>query len=135
MRERRANFSRVMRLVHEVTMKQLSKLCKRNSSNKRTRNRQSLVFRLFTPRRPSMASHAARLSRIFTSSYASAINAHIVYPAESRVVKPNELASALFRPVNVSIYEPDRHPSYFAASLSYGIIQGMYRSCLLSLGC
>ncbi|KAF8966495.1 hypothetical protein BDZ97DRAFT_1808175 [Flammula alnicola] len=43
---------------------------------------------------------------------------------ESIVVKPNELASLLVRPLHVSVYEPDRPVSYLAATLAYGIIEG-----------
>jgi prophage maintenance system killer protein len=71
-----------------------------------------------------MAAHAARLARLFTPEYARRINAQIVHPAESRVVKPNELESALSQPVNVSIYEPHRTAPYLAATLAFGIIKG-----------
>ncbi|KAI8975929.1 hypothetical protein BD414DRAFT_399074, partial [Trametes punicea] len=71
-----------------------------------------------------MAAHAARLARIFTPEYACRINAQIVHPALSQLVKPNELESALARPLHVSVYEPTRHATYLAATLSYGIING-----------
>ena len=71
-----------------------------------------------------MSAHAARLSRLFTPEYARRINAQIVHPAQPVVVKPNELQSALSRPLHVSIYEPNRPPAYLAATLSYGIIKG-----------
>ncbi|KAI0662954.1 hypothetical protein C8Q70DRAFT_954906 [Cubamyces menziesii] len=71
-----------------------------------------------------MAAHASRLARIFTSEYACRINAQIVHPATAQLVKPNELESALARPLNVSIYEPDRPATYLAATLSYGIMNG-----------
>lgn len=71
-----------------------------------------------------MAAHAARLSRLFTETYAKQINAQIIHPAESVVVKPNELLSALARPLHVAMYEPDRPPEYLAAQISYGIIKG-----------
>ncbi|KAI0714041.1 hypothetical protein C8T65DRAFT_573879 [Cerioporus squamosus] len=71
-----------------------------------------------------MASQAARLARVFTPQYARRINAQIVYPAQSQVVKPNELESALARPLNVSRYEPERPAEYLAATLSYGLIKG-----------
>ncbi|KAI0711799.1 hypothetical protein C8T65DRAFT_739454 [Cerioporus squamosus] len=67
-----------------------------------------------------MAAHAARLARIFTPEYACRINAQIVHPASSQLVKPNELQSALARPLNVSVYEPHRHATYLAATLSFG---------------
>ena len=73
----------------------------------------------------SMAAHAARLARIFTPEYACRINAQIVHPAPSQLVKPNELQSALARPLNVAVYEPHRHATYLAATLSYGVIKGM----------
>ncbi|GLB43396.1 putative fic/DOC family protein [Lyophyllum shimeji] len=65
-----------------------------------------------------------RLARIFTPEYARRVNAQIVYPCQARVVKPNELESALARPVNVARYEPDRPVEYLAATLSYGLIKG-----------
>ncbi|EJF61084.1 hypothetical protein DICSQDRAFT_61512 [Dichomitus squalens LYAD-421 SS1] len=71
-----------------------------------------------------MASQAARLARIFTPEYARRVNAQIVHPAQATVVKPNELESALARPVNVARYEPDRPAEYLAATLSYGVIKG-----------
>lgn len=71
-----------------------------------------------------MSSHAPRLARLFTPEYARRINAQIVYPAQSLVVKPNELESSLCRPLNVAVYEPHRDAAYLAATLSYGIIKG-----------
>jgi prophage maintenance system killer protein len=71
-----------------------------------------------------MSAHAARLARLFTPEYAARINAQIVYPAHSVVVKPNELKSALARPLNMSIYEPHQDVAHLAATLSYGIIKG-----------
>ncbi|THU85278.1 hypothetical protein K435DRAFT_560572, partial [Dendrothele bispora CBS 962.96] len=63
------------------------------------------------------------LHRLFTTTYATKINAHIVWPAQAIVVKPNGLESALTRPLNVAIYEPHREPSYLAATLFYGVIK------------
>lgn len=71
-----------------------------------------------------MATQVLRLSRLFTPMYVARINAQIVYPAESIVVKPNELESALARPLHVAAYEPDKSPAYLAAQISYGIIKG-----------
>ncbi|RPD62196.1 hypothetical protein L226DRAFT_532774 [Lentinus tigrinus ALCF2SS1-7] len=71
-----------------------------------------------------MASQAARLARIFSPEYVRRINAQMVYPAQSQVVKPNELESALARPLNVAKYEPDRPAEYLAATLSFGLIKG-----------
>ncbi|EIW56665.1 uncharacterized protein TRAVEDRAFT_38527 [Trametes versicolor FP-101664 SS1] len=48
----------------------------------------------------------------------------MVHPARPQLVKPNELESALARPLNVAAYEPGRQAAYFAATLSYGIIAG-----------
>ncbi|KAA1477995.1 hypothetical protein DENSPDRAFT_861741 [Dentipellis sp. KUC8613] len=44
-----------------------------------------------------MAAQAARLARMFTPEYACRINAQLVHPAQSQLVKPNELESALAR--------------------------------------
>ncbi|KZT12274.1 uncharacterized protein LAESUDRAFT_691537 [Laetiporus sulphureus 93-53] len=71
-----------------------------------------------------MSAHAARLARLFTPEYACRINAQIVHPAKSGVVKPNELESAFSRPLDVSIYKPNQPATYLAATLSYGIIKG-----------
>jgi hypothetical protein len=71
-----------------------------------------------------MSTKATRLARLFTPEYARRINATLVSPAMSCVVKPNELESALARPLNVSVYEPERSSAYLAATLSYGIITG-----------
>ena len=71
-----------------------------------------------------MTLHAARLARVFTPEPARRINAQIVHPNAARVVKPNELESALARPLQVSVYEPYRDAQYLAATLSYGIIKG-----------
>lgn len=79
----------------------------------------------------TMSAHAARLARLFTPEYARRINAQIVYPTNSVVVKPNELESALGRPLHVAAYEPDRPAAYLAATLSYGIIKGAFLLHLL----
>ncbi|KAI0317896.1 hypothetical protein OF83DRAFT_1262575 [Amylostereum chailletii] len=71
-----------------------------------------------------MSAHVARLSRLFTPEYARRINCQVVYPAQSAVVKPNELESALARPLHVAVYEPHQPAAYLAATLSYGIIKG-----------
>ncbi|KAH6913304.1 hypothetical protein BKA70DRAFT_1262421 [Coprinopsis sp. MPI-PUGE-AT-0042] len=71
-----------------------------------------------------MAAHTIRLSRLFTPEYVKRMNAQIVHPAPSVVVKPNELESSLGRPLHLSFYEPDKTAPYFAATLSYGIIKG-----------
>jgi len=73
-----------------------------------------------------MSARAARLARLFTPEYARRINAQIIHPVESMVVKPNELESALCRPLHVAVYEPDRPAAYLAATLSYGIIKGIF---------
>ncbi|KAJ3544117.1 hypothetical protein NM688_g5775 [Phlebia brevispora] len=92
-------------------------------SVKRSRNLSS-PFLIRYSNSTIMAAHAARLARLFTPEYACRINAQIVHPARSQLVKPNELESALARPLHVSLYEPDRHATYLAATLSYGIING-----------
>ncbi|GJE97832.1 hypothetical protein PsYK624_140540 [Phanerochaete sordida] len=71
-----------------------------------------------------MATHAARLARIFTAEYACRVNAQLVHPAAAQLVKPNELASALARPLHAAAYAPDSRAAYLAATLAYGIIQG-----------
>ncbi|KAJ2921097.1 hypothetical protein H1R20_g15996, partial [Candolleomyces eurysporus] len=71
-----------------------------------------------------MSAHVARLSRLFTPEYVKRINAQIVQPAQAVVVKPNELESALARPLHLSFYEPEKHAAFFAATVSYGIIKG-----------
>ena len=71
-----------------------------------------------------MASNTARLARLFTPLYASHINAQLVYPASSIVVKPDELASALIRPLQTATYEPHQPPEYLAATLAFGVING-----------
>ena len=71
-----------------------------------------------------MAAQVNRLARLFTPFYASKINAQVVYPATSVIVKPNELESALCRPIHASFYESDRTPIYYAVQLSYGIVMG-----------
>ncbi|KAL5480714.1 hypothetical protein ACEPAI_9654 [Sanghuangporus weigelae] len=71
-----------------------------------------------------MSAAARSLSRLFTPCYAARINSQIVHPATSVIVKPNELKSALARPLHVAQYEPERPPEYYAAQISYGIIMG-----------
>ncbi|EIN12592.1 hypothetical protein PUNSTDRAFT_81884 [Punctularia strigosozonata HHB-11173 SS5] len=71
-----------------------------------------------------MVSRAVHVARLFSPTYASRVNAQIVYPASHAVVKPNELYSALARPLMTATYEPDRPVTYLAATLAYGIIQG-----------
>ncbi|KAF7365082.1 Fido domain-containing protein [Mycena venus] len=69
-----------------------------------------------------MAAH--RMAKIFTPTYVSRVNAQLVYPAPSQLVKPHELLSALAKPSNVAYYEPERDVSFLAASLAYGLILG-----------
>ncbi|KAF4574382.1 hypothetical protein EYR40_005900 [Pleurotus pulmonarius] len=71
-----------------------------------------------------MAAHAPRLARLFTPMFARTINAQLVHPAASQVVKPNELESALARPLQRAYYRPEASQAELAASLSYGIIKG-----------
>ena len=71
-----------------------------------------------------MAAHVTRLARLITPEYISRINAQLVHPASSVVVKPNELQSALSRPLNVVRYEPERDGTYLAATLAFGLING-----------
>ena len=71
-----------------------------------------------------MSAHVPRLSRLFTPEYAKRINAQLVHPAQSVLVKPNELESALARPLHLAHYEPERPVAYLAATLSYGIVKG-----------
>ncbi|KAK7446673.1 hypothetical protein VKT23_014368 [Stygiomarasmius scandens] len=85
--------------------------------------RPSSVPQLLMASTSSLLSAAARLSKHFTPTYATKINAQIVAPAQAVLVKPNELESALARPLNVAVYEPYRQTSYLAATLSYGIIK------------
>ena len=83
-----------------------------------------------------MSAHAARLAHLFSPTFASSINAQIIYPVTSHVVKPNELESALARPLQKAHYEPESSAAELAASLSYGIIKGQkarFLVCILSL--
>jgi prophage maintenance system killer protein len=73
-----------------------------------------------------MATHAPRLARLFTPTFARAINAQIVCPAASQVVKPNELESALAKPLHKAHYQPQSTAKELAASLAYGIIKGRF---------
>ena len=68
-----------------------------------------------------MTLHAARLARVFTPEYARRINAQIVHPNAARVVKPNELESALARPLQVSVYEPARRTTPLVLILDIGL--------------
>ena len=67
---------------------------------------------------------APRLAKLLTSTYACRLNAQLVYPSQQQVVKPNELESALARPMQVAFYEPHQSVRYPAATLLYGIIKG-----------
>jgi hypothetical protein len=71
-----------------------------------------------------MAAHAPRLARLFSPTFARAVNAQIVYPATSQVVKPNGLESALAKPLHKAHYQPESSAAELAATLSYGIIKG-----------
>ena len=64
------------------------------------------------------------MAHLFTPEYASRMNAQLVYPASSVVVKPHELRSALARPAAVAHYEPHRDAEYLAASFAFGLING-----------
>lgn len=72
----------------------------------------------------SMSTQALQLARLFTPGYAARINVQLVYPAQSVIVKPSELSSALVRPLQTARYEPHRSAEYLAATLAYGMIQG-----------
>ncbi|THU81480.1 hypothetical protein K435DRAFT_573198, partial [Dendrothele bispora CBS 962.96] len=65
-----------------------------------------------------------QLSKLFTTAYVSRINANLVAPAKSVLIKPNELGAALARPLHLAAYEPYHHLSTLAAAVSYGIIRG-----------
>ncbi|PBK78485.1 hypothetical protein ARMSODRAFT_1011053 [Armillaria solidipes] len=60
---------------------------------------------------------------LLTPTYATILNTRLVHPADSIVVKPNELKSALVRPLQIARYEPHRSKRYLAASLAYGIVK------------
>ncbi|KAG8812067.1 hypothetical protein FRC19_003393 [Serendipita sp. 401] len=61
---------------------------------------------------------------LITPAYVKAINQTLVSPVGSLVVKPNELFSALARPMHVARYEPERNSFFLAATLAYDLIQG-----------
>ena len=69
-----------------------------------------------------------RLSRVLTPLYCQIINSEIVHPVSSIVVKPHELRSSLSRPLHVIRYEPERDVAFLAATLCYGLIQGVLSS-------
>jgi prophage maintenance system killer protein len=74
------------------------------------------------------------LLNAFSPAYASRLNATFVRPAASVVVNPNELQSALSRPLNVVAYTPEAAaPAYLASTLASGIIKGSY-FCFFKLG-
>lgn len=73
---------------------------------------------------------SSTVTRLLTPGYATILNTRLVHPTESIVVKPNELKSALVRPLQIARYEPHRSERYLAASLAYGIVKSAY--CLLS---
>jgi hypothetical protein len=65
------------------------------------------------------------LLHAFTPAHASRLNATFIRPAASVVVEPNELQSALSRPLNVVAYIPEgAAPAYLASTLAFGIIKG-----------
>jgi hypothetical protein len=68
---------------------------------------------------------AHHLSKVLTPLYCQIINSEVVHPVSSVVIKPHELRSALSRPLHVARYEPERDAVFLAATLCYGIIQGM----------
>jgi len=59
-------------------------------------------------------------SRAVTSAVLRAINHQIT--GSSVVVQPNGLESAITRPAMTLHYEPQRQPTYLAATLTYGLI-------------
>jgi len=71
-----------------------------------------------------MSAHCACLSWLFTIEYTKWINAQIVHPMQTVIVKPNELELALCHLLHMSVYESHQSPAYLAATLSYGIIRG-----------
>jgi hypothetical protein len=70
----------------------------------------------------------APILRIFTPVYATNLNAMLVRPASSILIKPNELSSALARPMQVIAYaEEQASPAYLAGTLAFGVIKGTFR--------
>jgi death-on-curing family protein len=61
-------------------------------------------------------------SRVVTA--AALRNFNLIVTNSGLVVKPNELDSAISRPLNTQHYEPERPVTYLAATLSYGLIMG-----------
>ncbi|KAK0483967.1 hypothetical protein IW261DRAFT_991101 [Armillaria novae-zelandiae] len=59
--------------------------------------------------------------RLLTPAYATILNTHLV--CQSVIVKPNELRSALVRPLQIARYGPCRSEKYLAASLAYGTVK------------
>jgi hypothetical protein len=51
---------------------------------------------------------ASRFSRVFTAEYARRLNAQIA--SQAAVFKPTELVSAIARPLQHAVFEPDKGP-------------------------
>ncbi|KIJ93696.1 hypothetical protein K443DRAFT_643996 [Laccaria amethystina LaAM-08-1] len=60
---------------------------------------------------------SCHLSRLFTVEYAKRIDAQIVHPAQTVIVKLNELESAFCHPLHMLMYESHLSPAYLAATL------------------
>ena len=81
-----------------------------------------------------MSARRACLLRLFTVEYARrTLNVQIVHPMHTVIVKPNELESALCRPLDMSVYEHHQDPAYLAATLCYGIIKSSVAGAWLGL--
>ncbi|TEB26417.1 hypothetical protein FA13DRAFT_1602148, partial [Coprinellus micaceus] len=63
----------------------------------------------------------SRFSRVFTAEYARRLNAQIA--SQAAVVKPTELVSAIARPLQHAVFEPDKGPEYLPAALAFGLVK------------
>ena len=74
----------------------------------------SIEYLLLTIIQPSSPSHLLTAPASPTSSlyleYAKRINSQIVHPVQTVIDKPNELDSALCRPLDMSVYEAHTSP-------------------------
>jgi hypothetical protein len=73
---------------------------------------------------PIMAAHAPRLAQIFTTTYACRLNAELLHPKQSVLLRPHILEKALLAPLQRALESPQTDVSLLAASISFVFLRG-----------
>jgi len=71
-----------------------------------------------------MAAHVPRLMQIFTTTYACRVNAELLHPKPSVLLRPHSLEKALFAPLQRALEDPQADVSLLVASISFIFLRG-----------